>query len=186
MSEKAALGQVLRGFSTMLGEVLPGIDEVVTFHHLSTMVLEVEWVWPDVIQCCTTVGDRDFPDSIRADQPSDKEDCRLDRPGQWVVSNLSNWSVTDDVHNLCNVRDLSAPIPVKMRDGSLLWADQAGDITLQGWSEGNRAALTVPAGQGQVWQHSGCWSPHPDGGHMSLKLGGAHLKGKEGVGLAQA
>ena len=60
-----------------------------------------------------------------------------------MISNYNSWSVTDDVHRLCNVRGLTAPIVVQMRDGDLLWADQAGDITLQGWAEGDRAALTV-------------------------------------------
>ena len=61
MSEKAALGQVLRGLPTVLGDVLPGMDKVVTFHRLSSMVHEVEWLWPETTVCCTTVGDRDPP-----------------------------------------------------------------------------------------------------------------------------
>ena len=41
MSEKAALGQVLRGLPTSLGDVLPEMDKVVTFHRLRTMVQDV-------------------------------------------------------------------------------------------------------------------------------------------------
>ena len=100
-----------------------------------------------------------------------------------MVSNPSNWSVTDNVHSLCNVRDLAAPIAVQMRGGDLLWADQAGDIVLRGWALGNRAALTVKGVllvKGKCGSTLGLGHLLQQGGHMSWQLGGAHLKSKEG------